>query len=341
MASIDFSKMDTGDNLGKTVIYKGRVVQCDADFYCYFAANLDYPLHNNMKHLLNILETNRKLCGAEHMNAHITMGSKGGRHEMATVKPYQADRNKADPEVKERVRELRSELANWWGTDEITVIANVVTEADDSIVSYHTAYNASGLGLSIIDSGDKDLNMAQGTHRDSNSKRLVNVTGYGKTGYKEVGNKEPKLKGYGDSWFWHQMLMGDGTDDIPGLEKVGVDTLNEYKPTKKFNPKRKPGLCGEKTAVRILSQVTDSKTAGNLVLSCYRETYGSKAVERFVEQGFLLWMRRNKNPWDSIDFYKECGLVGVEPTKGQLNKVGNWKQLMIGLHGKGVFDEAA
>lgn len=328
---MDFSKLNVEDNINKTVIYKGRVVQCDADFICYFVANLDAPLANNVKHLLKILDTNRKMMGCEHMNAHITMGSKGGRHEMATIKPYQEDRKPG--ETKDRVREIRGELANWAGSDHITVIANFIVEADDSISRYHTAYNKSGCGLSIIDSGDKDLNMNQGVHRDSNTKKLIRVEGYGKVEYKDVGNTKPKLKGYGDSWFFYQMLIGDGADNIPGLEKLSAEHMNEYVPLKKFNPNRKPGLCGEKKAVAILEGVSSSTIAAKRVWACYVGYYGLKAEERFVEQAFLLWMRRDGNMWDCIEFCKECGLE-VKPSEDQLKRATNWMQLMTALHGK-------
>lgn len=328
---MDFNKLDL-PKIDKTVIYKGRVVQADADFYCYFVANLETSVASNVQHLLKILETNRKMSGAEHLNAHLTLGSKGGRHEMATVKAYQQDRK--DSDIKTRVREIRSEMANWAGSDTITVIANLITEADDSISQYHAEYNASGQGLSIIDSGDKDLNMNQGVHRDSNTKKLIKVEGYGKTEYKEVGNTKPKLIGYGDSWFWHQMLMGDRADDIPGLEKLSGELMNEYVPTKNFNPNRKSAACGEKKAVAVLLGVNSSSVAAKRVLNCYREYYGDSCTERFIEQAFLLWMRRDGNVWDCIQFFRENGL-DIMPSEDQIERVNRWATLMTAIHGEG------
>jgi len=329
---MDFKKLNVSS---EPVIYKGRVVQADADFYCYFVADVDQPLAANMKRLINILDTNRKMMGAVYTNAHITLGSKGGRHEMATVKSYQKVRaTKAVDATKERVKEIRSELANWAGTDTITIIANLITEADDSISQYHTEYNASGKGLSIIDSGDKDLNMNQGVHRDSNSKKLVRVTGYGTTEFKDVGNVKPKLIGYGDSWFWHQMLMGDPVDGIPGLEVCTGEILNEYLPTKKFNPKRKNAACGPAKAVAILSGVKNSNTAALRVFGAYFSYYGVNAEERIIEQAFLLWMRRDGNVWDCVKYLKECG-INVTPTQDQQDRVNRWVGLMTAIHGKG------
>ena len=78
---MDFKSLDVRVQ-EKVVTYKGRVLQADADFYCYFVANLEKSVTSNVKHLLKILEMNRTMVGAEHSNAHITLGSKGGRHEM-------------------------------------------------------------------------------------------------------------------------------------------------------------------------------------------------------------------------------------------------------------------
>ncbi len=331
----DFSKLKVGT---ERRTYKGRVIQADADFYCYFVAKPEESLMSNVKKLINILETNRKMMGAEHVNAHITLGSKGGRYQTSTVKPYQVSRvikNESEKSaIKTRVAEVRGELANWVGTDTITVIADATTEADDSISEYHNMYNKSGKGISIIDSGDKDLNMNQGVHRDSYTKKLIRVTGYGITQYKKVGNVKPKLVGYGDSWFWHQMLMGDPVDGVPGLEKITGELLNEYMPLKKFNPARKDAPCGPAKAVAILSGVKSKVTAARRVFNAYLSYYGLKTKTRMVEQAFLLWMRRDGNVWDCIKYMKECGLQ-IEPSKEQIVIVNRWAEMMIAIHGKG------
>lgn len=334
-----FETIDVGLDAIEEQIVESRVVQNDTDFTCYFVADTEKPAIDNFKNLLKKLEVRRRELHAGHLNAHITIGSKGGRPEMATVKAYQ-EKRVTGTEVKERVREIRTLLANWAGTDRITVIAHNIVEADDGIVTYHHAAMKAGL-QSIIDSGDKDMNAAKGIHRDSYTGRLVNVKGFGKTAYKDVGNAELKLTGFGTSFFWHQMLMGDTADNIPGLEKVPVDVLNRIKPLKKHNPKRKPALCGEKTAWRILDGVTNDLDAFNAVWGCYKGYYGSDAAERFVEQMFLLWIRRTNDPWDCLVFLDEVtdgkGLQ-IRPTKRQREVVEEWMQLMSALYSNSFFE---
>jgi hypothetical protein len=113
------------------VTHKGRVLQADADFFCYECADLDESVAENFETLKGHLEVKRKMAGAEYINVHVTLGLKGGREQMATVKVYQEDRNKyRDPALKERVRELRIRLGRY-KTDNTSPVVNILQEADD------------------------------------------------------------------------------------------------------------------------------------------------------------------------------------------------------------------
>lgn len=282
---------------------KGRILQYDADFGCYECAHLDESVAQNFKALIKHVEVKRKLAGAAKINMHLTLGLKGGRHQIATVKEYQKERTNHNVEVKVRVRELRCLLANHRNTI-TTPVANLYQEADDSM----TAFQNLDLENSVIMSGDKDLWMVEGLHCDQNSGRMYRVKGYGKTKYREVGNVEPKLVGEGTSWFWHQMLMGDGADTIAGLPKLCVDLANRYRPVKKYNPKRKPIACGEVTAVAVLKDIRSDEQAARLVYEAYKGFYPHNAMEMLIEQAFLLWMRRTKSIADCVVYLRECGL---------------------------------
>ena len=294
----------------------GRILQYDADFSCYEVADLEQPAAQNFKALLDLLNMKRVMMGAETINAFITLGQKSGREQMATVKPYQENRD-PDAPIKVRVRELRTLLANYKPTDiKLNVVACHFYEADDAMCRYQNEANANGFE-SIIMSGDKDLWMVQGKHADPNTGRLWNVNGYGHTEYREVGNKKPKLVGEGTSWFFHQMIMGDKADNIPGLERIDNGTLDKIQPLK-TGKSRKDGssLCGESKAVSLLKGITDDRTAARAVYGAYWDYYGAQAMVRFVEQAYLLWMQRDDNPWDVIKFMRECGL-DIRPTQQQ------------------------
>jgi len=290
--------------------YKGRVLQADADFFAYECAFLDETVNENFQKLKNHLEVKRRMAGAEFLNVHLTMGLKGGREQIATVKGYQEHRS--DPtrdELKIRVRELRTMLANY-KTDTITPIVNLTQEADDSLTQYQVRQRiCGGEDSSVLMSGDKDLWMVEGLHCDPKTGRMYRVFGYGNCEYRDVGNKEPKLVGEGTSWFWHQMLMGDTADNIPGLPKISGRLLNEYLPTAKYNANRTSQACGEAKAVAVLDGVNNDKEAFRRVYECYTDYYRdtNNTAEMFFEQAFLLWMRRTENTLDVLNFLKMLG----------------------------------
>ena len=285
-----------------------RVLQFDADFACYEVADLEQPAIDNFRNLIDFLHMKRVMVGAGHINAFITLGMKSGREQMATVKPYQENRD-PDVPIKVRVRELRHLLANY-SSSNVTVIVGHFFEADDLLCRYQEEMIKAGrISDSVLMSGDKDLWMVQGHHADPKTGRMWLVNGYGHTEYREVGNVKPKLVGEGTSWFWHQMIMGDKVDNIPGLPKLGNATMDIYLPLK--SGKSRPHgstACGEAKAVAILEGVKDDRTAARRVWAAYSTYYGSTAVNRFIEQAYLLWMQRDTNEWDCIKFFAECGI---------------------------------
>lgn len=300
-------------------VIKGRHLQHDTDFTCYqVAAWLDITIDQAFKNLIKSLEHDRKAAKAEHVNAHITLGLKSGRVEMATVKPYQEQRN-TSPELSHRVLQLRTRLATYTGHPTIAVVVNTIQEADDSLRQYQVSRIAEhGIDSSVLQSGDKDLWFTDGKHIKEGV--MHTVDGYGTTQYKEVGNAKPKLIGRGTSWFWHQMLMGDTADNIPGLPQVSARLMNEYLPTKKFNPKRKPAQCGEAKAVAILKGVTTEKEALDRVYEAYSDHYGDDAAEMLIEQAYLLWIRRTSKLDDVLTYLNEIG-GGWKFSKAQLTRL--------------------
>ena len=299
----------------------GRVLQDDTDFTCYqVAAQKDNSIKQAFNQLLMNLESARRLAGAETVNMHLTMGMKGGRAEMATVSPYQEKRNALkDPEIAYRVGEIRSMLASYKSTRFIPIV-NIVQEADDSLRQMQSArITEFGVESSVLHSGDKDLWFTDGIHMEV-SGRFYTVDGYGFTNYKEVGNIKPKLIGRGTSWFWHQIIMGDSADNIPGLPTISARLLNRYLPTKTHNPKRKAASCGEAKAVAMLKDVTTEAEAATRVMEAYTEHYGNAAEEMLVEQAFLLWIRSTNKLTEVVTYLRTCGL-NVTFTPAQITRL--------------------
>ena len=308
---------------------KGRVLQLDADFGAYECAWLDKTRNENIVQLKNLLHTCRLIAGAEFVNVHITLGMKGGRTQMATVKPYQEKRNaNRDPEKQARVAELRNFLASY-KTEITTPIVNLLQEADDSLTIMQLAHiKEFGLQSSVIMSGDKDLWMSEGLHCEQKTGRIYEVKGYGKTVWKDVGNVKPKLVGEGTSWFWHQLLHGDGADNIAGLPELSGKLLNRYLPTKKPNPKRPAQACGEAKSFAVLKGVTSDRDACKRVLEAYRAFWPLVYIEMLVEQAFLLWMRRTDRIDDVLEFLNASGLM-CEFSPAQNERLREFKRLAI------------
>ncbi len=322
---MDFQKLGNSaakaDHMTRKVV-PNRVLQHDTDFSCYEVSDLEETVLQSFKRLLTKVNMDRVSVGAERVNMFITLGEKSGREGMASVRPYQEDRDPDKP-IKHRVRELRHMLANAQELpDYMNVVVGLMHEADDLMCRYQNE----DLENSIIMSGDKDLWMVQGYHADSKTGRIWHVDGYGHTEYRDVGNVKLKLVGEGYSWFWHQMIMGDKVDNIPGLPYITNNMLDKYQPLKSGKPRKDgKGLCGEVKAVEVLKGVTDCKEALKRVYELYWELYRGRAMEMFIEQAYLLWMQRNDNPWDVLYYLDSLGMK-VRPSKRQIETIGEYKE---------------
>jgi hypothetical protein len=302
----------------------GRRLQVDGDQLCYLAGCFDdEPFAVAKRNFTSQLETWMLMAGAELCTVHLTGDNKGGRFAQAIVKEYQANRKgKAKPKhlsaLRAYVRETRKD-----------VIYHDDQEADDGMAQGN--YNAMLAGdpsLSVICSADKDLRMCSGWHLNQRTGELIYVSGYGSIELTE--GKPKKIVGYGTSFFWAQMLMGDTADNIPGLPALGPDTLVRYKAfhtaaliklldtcestdaiiadraaQKITDMKHK--ACGAVAAYHILGDAKDDAEAMYKVIQCYRDHYPKGEFKMkhwngeeiyttigslFIEQAELLWMRR-------------------------------------------------
>ena len=308
---MDFAAMgktaSISDSLERAII-ANRVLQHDTDFACYrVAANMDETIEQCVTRVLSIVNARRRQAGAAFVNMHLTVGLKSGRKEMATVEAYQEKRNKkSNPELAYRVEQIRATLASKC-SDRYKAVVSHLIEADDNLRMYQIKQiEAHGIESSVMDSGDKDLWFTDGWHMNDAGKFYL-VDGFGHTEYREVGNVKPKLVGEGTSWFWHQMIMGDGVDNIPGLPKLDNTTLDEYFPLKGGKRKAGSGLCGEKKAFGMLLGVDNERAAFNIVASAYQAYWKNDWREMLVEQAFLLWIRRTSKLTDVLDYLNSIG----------------------------------
>lgn len=333
---------EQGPSLSFPEVVKGRTVHIDADFLAYqvsFEKVDDPKTFDDMKHnAQQAVELIRKLAAAEKVHLHLTPGTsdKGKRYKLALLKEYQATREgKEKPRYLHLMREVLSQM--------FPATLHQLCEADDGMSSAQYAAIAAGQSnLSIIATKDKDLAMVPGLHLDWDTGRITDAATFGSVGLRVRGSGQKVLDGYGQKFFWAQMLTGDTADNISGLPKLTGEWLNKYKPTKetliaqgiandpnlggtatgararKKLSDRPAGLCGPVLAVSILDMVSSNSEAFELVKAMYK-SYGEQIgfvhytgienivwQQAFVSEAQLLWMRREPhNENDVIKWFQE------------------------------------
>lgn len=337
-------------------IVPGRTVHIDADFVAYhisYEKPDDPKTIDDMQHNAEvIIEHIRRMAAAEHVHMHLTpsTSNKGGRYVFAIQKPYQGNR-----EDKPKPRLLH--IMRQWLSDRYPGTLHEHCEADDGMSSSQlAAIQAGQTDLSIIASKDKDLRMVPGWHMVWDTGELVFVDPANPFGWVELherksplGQVTKQLKGYGHKWFWAQMLIGDGADNIQGLPKITGPFMNSIEPTapvlkaqailkdkdatEKQRAKaietlneRKAGLCGPAKAIKLLDLVHDNVQALLLVKALYEDygkTFGfvhhstGQPVswdQVFLSEARMLWMRADRtNPDCVVNFLQEIALEATRP----------------------------
>jgi len=245
----------------------------DGDYAAYFCSGNDETEPGLARQLLlNKLEAGRAIVGAGKIVVHLTVSGshKGYRYQVATVKPYQGQRNSG--RRPKNWEFLRTYMETYTG-DAFKVKLWKDREADDGLafVAANTA-ELYGQPVAAIYTADKDMRMLPGLHVDWNNYLVTEVP----PGAYEV-KRSPDGLVYGLKWFWLQMLQGDTADNIPGLPRLGGQ------------------LCGPKRAEQALAGTESVVEAFDIVAAGYAQHYGEEWQDRFVEQAALLWLRRDKN----------------------------------------------
>lgn len=325
-------------------VVPGRTVHVDADFLAYQvtaekADGTDTKTWDDMKHNAEVaVETLRGLAAAERVHLHLTPSSsnKGGRYDLAIIKEYQGNR-----EDDTKPRHL-STMRNWLAS-RYTGTMHEMCEADDGMSSYQYAALAAGDGnKSIIASKDKDLRMVPGLHLDWTTGEITDATEFGSIVLHEhtsaSGAVTKTIKGYGQKFFWAQMLTGDAADNISGLPRVSGRIMNEVRPTQAVQKDkllladhstppwkaakaierleaRKAAQCGPVLAYELLENLNDNRACFNAVKALYR-LYGE-------ETGFTHWRTGDVVPWGRV-FVSEAQLLWMRKDAHNENCVLNW-----------------
>jgi len=198
-----------------------------------------------------ILEMLNK-CEADNYAGFMTIG-KCFRYEQAKTRKYKGNRKHGDKPI--IFYALKQYLLQHWKFEYISAL-----EADDLVAVYGEGLD----GNTVICSPDKDvLYQVEGRHYNYRTGEFIHTT-----------------PTEADIFLWKQMLMGDPTDGIPGIPKVGI-----------------------KTAEAWLNNVQLQKMP-EFVLNKYIEKFGtSEGISKFAETFKLVYILKS-----SEDVLRETGI---------------------------------
>lgn len=295
--------------------------------------DMQHNARNAAEHLM-------RLVGATSYHCHVTPGgsTKGGRPQQAVQQEYQCNRKgREKPEFLDKVRAFIGQ--------ELNGVVHLDQEADDGMAqANYDAMGPNGAwgssNLSVIVSKDKDLRMVPGLHWDFDTETIFTVGDHFGSIWLDDSGSTKKLKGWGTKFFWAQCLMGDPADSIKGLPEMSGMQFQEIAPSaayKKLSAKwhsdeadegllkkiraeqAKTKKVGPVLAYDYLKDVRNDKDAFKVVKEAWQalETYsgyefthwrtGARVTptQALLGDMLLLWMRRNKNPNDVIEWIKE------------------------------------
>lgn len=212
------------------------------------------------------IKSMRERC-MEHLDStdariELILSGKGNfRNEVATIKPYKGSRAKRDkPLAYEHVRDY---LINVHGA---TVVHG--HEADDAVAMRMTDAHNNG-DRAILCTIDKDLDQIPGIHYD-----------YKNHVFYEVDDTEAIVL------FYAQILCGDATDDIPGVQGLGEqrskNRVNRWLEEWDECPDQAPGTLEPYLWERVLAEYNSRGIKG----------YDGSLDDAALEVARLIWLQR-------------------------------------------------
>jgi len=202
-------------------------------------------LHTVKKRIESILENTR----ATSFRGFLT----GGDQFRKEIYPaYKANRKSPRPVYYDEIREY---MITQHGAEVIDVY-----EADDALATCQK-------DTTVICTIDKDLLQVPGTHYNYDTGEHIEVEGFGTLA---LSKDKKTLKGTGLKFYHAQMLMGDGTDNIKGVPKMGP-----------------------KGTYDLLNRVTDKKESSKIVRKQYEKAFDIEWKTQLDLHRKLLWMHRD------------------------------------------------
>jgi len=219
-------------------------------YYVEKGERLVEPVENALHNVKRLVDTALENLGAteEDMTMYLS-GSTNYREGVATIKPYKGNRDASHKPVHgPAIREYMKR--------HYTTLVSEDEEADDLVGYSHYNMWVHDDQSSIICTVDKDLDMIPGLHYNFVKDHSYYVDEYS-----------------ADRWFYLQLLMGDSTDNIPGIPQVG--------PAK---------------ASKLLEGLNSIDDMYQVCREAYMDAYDD-GLAALIENARLLWIRRQPNEW--------------------------------------------
>lgn len=248
-------------------VSSGRTLIMDGDGACYAATFDAKKIETAVRRFQTAIYEKMYLTKCDVARVHITPSGclKNNRELYLGVKPYQGNRvNKEKPVLLEFLRNIAHD--QFLEHENITVLPQRVIEADDAMMQ-----DAYSIPNTIGYSEDKDLTIMPIPLYNIKTGQIMHLPPGTRYGWIKLdySTSTTKVVGHGTKFFWAQMLMGDGADNIKGLEKL--------------NGK----LCGAVGTHAYLDAAGTEDDAANLVLDGYR-AHG----QNFLPEAECLWLTR-------------------------------------------------
>lgn len=261
----------------------GRVLILDGDGPAYVAAATVKTVPTAVRRFQQAVLTRMFQAQAESALVHLTdeQSLKSGRFKIKGVKPYQGQRKSGGkPPLLTAVRQAATLRDNWLNEYDVTM--HYKLEADDGMM--YDSYRLKEHG--IISSEDKDLRMTPYYYYDLKTGITYAPDPIGQL-WMDYSTTQPKCLGHSLKFFWAQMLMGDGADNVKGILTYDGRT------------------CGPTGAFSALDSVHTIDDCANLVLDAYR-----RINQNPLPEGWFLWMLR----WPGDSFWNYLNELGISPT---------------------------
>lgn len=207
------------------------------------------PVENALYNAKSMINGTMEALGTDDLIVYLS-GPTNFRDGVATIRPYKGNRDETHkpthgPAIIEYLHK------------KYDVVVSENEEADDIVAYSHYRMWGEDDMSSVIASTDKDLDMVPGLHYNFIKGESYYVT-------PDEGMKH----------FYTQLLMGDSTDNIPGVPKVGKVRAAAY-----------------------LAEATTEMEMFDIAFSLYVEGYPDDPQGALLENAQLLWMRRCPNDW--------------------------------------------